>query len=81
MSVPLSAVTFSPVCQSRCVYRDFESSVGDGVQKGGAYEGCPGYRLLLRSFDSYGGHCWLVYPRHQAKSFVSCGYVCVRLIS
>ena len=60
---------------SRSVCSDVQSSVGDGIQKNGDYGGCVGQKLLLRSFDYDGGHCWLVFPRHQAKSFVSCGYV------
>ncbi|KAK7474220.1 hypothetical protein BaRGS_00034569, partial [Batillaria attramentaria] len=61
-------VATSPLSETE----DLRSRVGDGVTKGGN-SGCVGYRLLLRSFDSYGGRCWVVYPRHQAVSYISCG--------
>ncbi|PVD34588.1 hypothetical protein C0Q70_05864 [Pomacea canaliculata] len=56
-----------------CVSRDLQSNVGEAVSVD-PVGGCIGYTLLLRSFDAYGGHCWLVYPLHQAIRFVSCGY-------
>ncbi|XP_070197955.1 uncharacterized protein [Littorina saxatilis] len=52
---------------------DKQSSVGDGVKKGRENEGCAAYKLLLQSFDHHGGHCWVVNPRHQDVTYVSCG--------
>ncbi|XP_025087243.1 uncharacterized protein LOC112559946 [Pomacea canaliculata] len=53
--------------------KDLQSNVGEAVSVD-PVGGCIGYTLLLRSFDAYGGHCWLVYPLHQAIRFVSCGH-------